>query len=248
MINLYRRLNLGWKRLLWVLGILFSLIGPGIFDSTLFTDIFNPNVYLNSWSIEETIIVVYLSLVGWWVAIFIILWIINMIPSHHKFSLSSVKLGNKQPANPYRKHSNLKIHSRVPAARKNSDKVAKESDKSSGPLKGSIKQDNKIEPQNIHPGKKPVGESGNINQLLKEISQLHEEIKELKQEYSELKQEDKAIKEEVKQIKDQLIKAELKEREDKMHLDSTSKQLKPDNVEELEIKIKPLSAVASKEG
>jgi len=77
MINLYKRLNAGWKRLLWVLGILFSLLVPGLINPNIYLDVINQNSYLGGWKIEETIIVIYLTLAAWWVAVFYILVIIN---------------------------------------------------------------------------------------------------------------------------------------------------------------------------
>lgn len=77
MIKLYKRLNAGWKRLLWVLGILFALVIPGLINPNIYLDVINQNSYLGRWKIEETIIVIYLTLAGWWVAVFYILVIIN---------------------------------------------------------------------------------------------------------------------------------------------------------------------------
>ena len=77
MIKLYKRLNAGWKRLLWVLGILFAFIVPGIINPNIYLDIINQNSYLGRWKVEETIIVIYLTLAGWWAAVFYILVIIN---------------------------------------------------------------------------------------------------------------------------------------------------------------------------
>jgi hypothetical protein len=77
MIKLYKRLNAGWKRLLWVLGIIFSLVVPGIINPNMYLDVISNNSNLSRWTIEETIIVIYLTLAAWWVAVFYILIIIE---------------------------------------------------------------------------------------------------------------------------------------------------------------------------
>jgi hypothetical protein len=77
MIKLYKRLNTGWKRLLWVLGIVFSLVVPGMINPDIYLDIIDNNAYLGKWRIEETIIVIYLTLAAWWVAVFYVLIIIE---------------------------------------------------------------------------------------------------------------------------------------------------------------------------
>ena len=77
MIKLYKRLNTGWKRLLWVLGIIFSLVVPGIINPNIYLDIINNSSYLSKWRIEETIIVIYLTFAAWWAAVFYILVIIE---------------------------------------------------------------------------------------------------------------------------------------------------------------------------
>jgi hypothetical protein len=77
MIKLYRRLNAGWKRLLWVLGIIFSLVVPGFINPNIYLDVISYNSNLSRWTIEETIIVIYLTLAAWWVAVFYILIIIE---------------------------------------------------------------------------------------------------------------------------------------------------------------------------
>ena len=77
MIKLYKRLNAGWKRLLWVLGIIFSLVVPGMINPNMYLDVISNNSNLSRWTIEETIIVIYLTLAAWWVAVFYILIIIE---------------------------------------------------------------------------------------------------------------------------------------------------------------------------
>lgn len=77
MIKLYKQLHTGWKRLLWVLGIMFAFIAPGAINPNIYLDVINQNSYLGGWKIEETIIIIYLSLAGWWAAVFYILVIIN---------------------------------------------------------------------------------------------------------------------------------------------------------------------------
>ena len=77
MFKLYKRLHAGWKRLLWVLGIIFSLVVPGLINPNIYLDIINQNSYLGRWQIEETIIVIYLTLAGWWAIVFYVLVIIN---------------------------------------------------------------------------------------------------------------------------------------------------------------------------
>jgi hypothetical protein len=77
MIKLYKRLHTGWKRLLWVLGIAVSFLIPGLINPNIYLDIINQNSYLGRWKIEETIIVIYLTLAGWWVAVFYVLKIVD---------------------------------------------------------------------------------------------------------------------------------------------------------------------------